>query len=1246
MKTIYELQQIANRLRQVMEVNSISPEDTFGLQSDVLEYLADMEQNAEGLGIHKVYASYAAMVADASSPVGSNGKALRFGQLVVICNPSNTIQEENGNIYAWQKGNAGDAAWLLIGNLGSVLGNPQNGYYVCDTAAATAEKEITATGYVLSVGGSMKVKMTNANTADNATLNINSTGVKALYYAGERASSINTWEAGETVEVYYDGTSYYANNVAGGSGSGDGAFDVSAKYPTSGVDGSNTYTLGGALAVLNANLSANKKKGGMSIKFIQSSDNKYVQYRLMATSFSATESDWQGIDVTPVKDSHNLVESGGVYNEIDKITSTEDWRKIDTNIVENLIFVQTVGYQIANNGSYKIAYKSVSVGEKVHYRTNSSERIYIAFTTSIPALNVVTSGNDYYSNGQNNKPREITSTVDGYFCLCVKKEYSAEFVEVNTSIAKRLGAIEPIVVKNAADILNLGGRLIHVEHVTEGLYNKDIAVTQGAIIYDNLLVNRISVDIKKGETFKCKVVDTENLLSFSSVGAFAYFKNGVKGGTLIPAGIVPNEEYTFVAPQDIDGISFGRNGEYVSGTGNVVLRVIQPSSFDRLQSQITEQGKEIDDITSTDEYKEIDGTLAAGLIVSGTQNKLLINTNYKTIYIPVSVGDTVRYSTDSTETLYVGFCAQTPANNVAIKFYDYWSSGGGGIVRSVESNVNGYFCVSVKNTYEVSYYEVNDSIERRLELVEEEVFGGESDYELDCAGHIFGVYNGVNGKEYFSAIYPEGLTNHILPIRINEKKKALIQSLCGSTLLTAAETTESKTFKIKGKGYQEKQLSLTYHKVNAANAKNKNIHILTIGDSIRALITGLTSDDTDMASWAGWMKRMSIENNATFGNISLNFIGTTNEETGAYEGVSYKVYGEGRGGWATYAYTNWPREQRFYDPTNPTTRFNAEEGYYALGLATKTPYCSNVAGQSWVDFSNSDLSHQKDVICTPFGRFKPDYCAALWDGCKKYSAFTGTGDWSDTAENRAKIDALFTLWVNDAQSPFFDIDHARAHTGTDDSPVWTNPSGFSIAKYLERYRTCDDLGVTLVGSAGETVTGSDGNSYTIGTKVTNTSAYNVCTPTHIIEMLGTNDANSNFLNRIECQKGLLVELTNYGVKTGYFIPRRVGVFYPQDWQEEGMTREISSYWLAINYSYVTGIRQYIGSLDSSKIVNYIPVYNTMSPFGSAYVTKKCVDMDYADNVKLLTGTDDLHPNGVQLRSIALQALGWLYWSEM
>ena len=56
--------------------------------------------------------------------------------------------------------------------------------------------------------------------------------------------------------------------------------------------------------------------GGMTIRFVQSTNNKYVQYRLMTTSFSTTESDWQGVDDEPTVGSDNLVKSGGVADAI------------------------------------------------------------------------------------------------------------------------------------------------------------------------------------------------------------------------------------------------------------------------------------------------------------------------------------------------------------------------------------------------------------------------------------------------------------------------------------------------------------------------------------------------------------------------------------------------------------------------------------------------------------------------------------------------------------------------------------------------------------------------------------------------------------------------------------------------------------------------------------------------------------------------------------------------------------------
>lgn len=118
MESIYKLQQRAETLRRKTQVDSISPEEVGSLHADTLAYLADMEQNAEGLGIHKVYKSFAAMNADSSAPVGTNGKPLRFGQLVAVYDKDNQSQAENGNIYAFQKG--AEAGWLLMGNLNSI----------------------------------------------------------------------------------------------------------------------------------------------------------------------------------------------------------------------------------------------------------------------------------------------------------------------------------------------------------------------------------------------------------------------------------------------------------------------------------------------------------------------------------------------------------------------------------------------------------------------------------------------------------------------------------------------------------------------------------------------------------------------------------------------------------------------------------------------------------------------------------------------------------------------------------------------------------------------------------------------------------------------------------------------------------------------------------------------------------------------------------------------------------------------
>lgn len=96
-------------------------------------------------------------------------------------------------------------------------------------------------------------------------------------------------------------------------------YDVSAKNPTAGLNNDGKFESLSALlsdANLNTLIPTAVRKGGMSIKFVQSSDNKYMQYRLMTTSFSTNEADWQGVDDEPTAGSENLVKSDGVFNFI------------------------------------------------------------------------------------------------------------------------------------------------------------------------------------------------------------------------------------------------------------------------------------------------------------------------------------------------------------------------------------------------------------------------------------------------------------------------------------------------------------------------------------------------------------------------------------------------------------------------------------------------------------------------------------------------------------------------------------------------------------------------------------------------------------------------------------------------------------------------------------------------------------------------------------------------------------------
>ena len=141
------------------------------------------------------------------------------------------------------------------------------------------------------------------------------------------------------------------------------AFDISAYFASGGTLA--TYAdLSAALTALNS-LSADYKRGGMSIKFVQSSDNKYVQYRLMSDTFNTTPSNWQGVDDTPTAGSHNLVESGGV------VLNMKGLKAIGTDFLLGKVYI-TDG-SLIDNVKYAVSpYLILSQSETIcRFKSNS-----------------------------------------------------------------------------------------------------------------------------------------------------------------------------------------------------------------------------------------------------------------------------------------------------------------------------------------------------------------------------------------------------------------------------------------------------------------------------------------------------------------------------------------------------------------------------------------------------------------------------------------------------------------------------------------------------------------------------------------------------------------------------------------------------------------------------------------------------------------------------------------------------------
>lgn len=170
----------------------------------------------------------------------------------------------------------------------------------------------------------------------------------------------------------------------------NGSFASSILYVGGVVDISKlTNTSYASLSQALADVPSFLQVSGLEIMYQDSTSGNYVKYRLMATSWSTTVSDWQGVDDEPTFGSDNLVKSGGVkeyilpfgINEI----QTQAYEEISTNG-----YINTSGTFVPHSSAKTTEPISLSRGEVIIIDCSASSLVSIISS-------MVVGTNTYYS---------------------------------------------------------------------------------------------------------------------------------------------------------------------------------------------------------------------------------------------------------------------------------------------------------------------------------------------------------------------------------------------------------------------------------------------------------------------------------------------------------------------------------------------------------------------------------------------------------------------------------------------------------------------------------------------------------------------------------------------------------------------------------------------------------------------------------------------------------------------------------
>ena len=240
-------------------------------------------------------------------------------------------------------------------------------------------------------------------------------------------------------------------------------------YDISAAHNNTKYTdLSDALGTNGGNIPQEYRKGGITVRYVQSSDNKYVQFRYMSSSTAAADftnvANWQGVEDEPTAGSDNLVKSNSVYYSL-LCKRFSDYKGTWFN---GYLTNGGVFNPVSEDNSFKTTdYIYLKNGQVIKILVNNPDDL----TNNYPTLCVYGLNKAYSSRIETGNVCNYTATADCYVRVCGSANYMNVLLEEKTSDA--VDTLYDSLIERKSELYSnyINGVILYANNDTVSGYN-------------------------------------------------------------------------------------------------------------------------------------------------------------------------------------------------------------------------------------------------------------------------------------------------------------------------------------------------------------------------------------------------------------------------------------------------------------------------------------------------------------------------------------------------------------------------------------------------------------------------------------------------------------------------------------------------------------------------------------------------------------------------------------------------------